>query len=105
MTPALKKADDLPAVVEIAGEAVEFPRQDGIGFALFDAAKHVIEDLPARLLGALAFGERPGDVQLIPRGDGVQLGKLRVNREHLTVFVLREYAAVNEVFKHGQNIL
>ena len=38
------------------------------------------------------------------QGNGVQFGKLRVNREDLPVFILTRFSAIHDVFKHGQSI-
>jgi len=82
----------------IPGEPVKLPRENAVGFACLNAAKHVIEDRTTWLLGAPAFGQGGGNGQTFTRGDGVQFGNLRVNREDLPVFVLGGFAAVDEEF-------
>lgn len=92
----LKQAYDFSSVVEIASKAVKLPREYASGLSALDTTEHVVEDRSARLLGALALGERPHDAQPVLRRDQVQLGELGVDGEHLTVFVLGGFAAVYE---------
>ena len=101
---SLEKTDDFAAVIKIAGQSVKLPRQNAIGFASLNAAKHVIEDRASRPLGALAFGEGRNNRQMIARGSCAQFRPLRVNREDLPVFILGGFAAVDEMLDHVKSI-
>lgn len=73
------------------------PGENAIGFALFDAAEHIIEDWPTGGFRGAAFDICFADYKLVGFREFAKLGELVVNTSYLFVLGVGGLPGVQEV--------
>ncbi len=97
----VEQVNDPPAVHRVAREPVRIPREDARRLTALDPRHHLVEHRAARHLGGLGLDELGGHGEGFLAGMLAQLGKLRLNREHLALLVVGGLAGIEkEIHAH-----